>query len=92
VWNALRFGNFALANADEVKVFLIGSGVEIKSLDTDKFNVAEQLQTLIKNDGKVFVCGTCLETHQIEAPEAFKVSTLKDIHEIIKESDKVISF
>ncbi len=39
VWNAFRFGNFALAMGDEVKVFLIGKGVEVESLDTDKFKV-----------------------------------------------------
>ena len=41
VWNAFRFGNFALAMGDEVKVFLLGKGVESESLDTDKFNVTE---------------------------------------------------
>jgi uncharacterized protein involved in oxidation of intracellular sulfur len=29
VGNAFRFGNFALAIGDEVKIFLIGKGVEV---------------------------------------------------------------
>ncbi len=39
VWNAFRFGNFALAMGDQVKVFLLGKGVEVDSLDTNKFDV-----------------------------------------------------
>ena len=29
VWNALRFGNFALDKGDDVKVFLIRRGVRV---------------------------------------------------------------
>ncbi len=94
VWNAFRFANFAVAMGDEVKIFLIGKGVECRPLvmDKDKFKVTEQLQTFLDHSGKVFACGTCLEIHQLKAPEAFTVATLKDLHEIVKESDKIVSF
>ena len=92
VWNAFRLGNLALAMGDEVRVFLIGKGVEIESLATDKFDVSEQVQTLANNGGKLFACGTCLELRQLAISEIYKVSTLKDLYEIVKESDKVISF
>ena len=92
VWNAFRFGNFALAMGDKVKVFLLGKGVECVSLDRDIFNVTEQLQTFLNNSGKIFACGTCLEIHRLEAPETFTVSTLNDIYEIVKESDRVVTF
>ena len=77
---------------DEVKVFLIGKGVETESLDRDKFPVTEQLQTLVTGGGRIFACGTCLEIHQLTPPEMFTVSTLKGIYEIVKESDKLITF
>jgi len=92
VWNAFRFGNFVLAMGDEVKAFLIGKGVEVELLDTDKFNVTEQLQTFVGIGGKIFACGTCLEIHQLEAPEIFTVSTMKDIYEIVEQSDRIITF
>ncbi len=92
VWNAFRFGNFTLAMGDEVRVFLIGKGVECESLDTDKFKVTEQLQAFVDGGGKIFACGTCLEIRQIEAPRGSTVATLNDIYEIIKESDKVVTF
>ena len=37
-WNALRFANFALTQKDEVKIFLIGKGVEYEKVGTEKFN------------------------------------------------------
>ncbi len=95
VWNAFRFANFALSMGDGVRIFLISKGVEVvapKSLDADKFKVSEQLETVFKTGGKVFACGTCLEIHQLKAPQGFTVSTLKDLYEIIKESDKVVTF
>ena len=92
VWNAFRFGNFALAMGDEVRVFLIGKGVECESLDTEKVEVTEQLQVFIDGGGKIFACGTCLEIRQIEAPQGSVVATLNDIYEIVKESDKVVTF
>ena len=92
VWNAFRFGNFALAMGDEVRVFLIGKGVEADLLDTDTFKANEQLETFINGSGKIFVCGTCLEIHQLEPSEKYVVSTLKDLYEIVEESDKVITF
>ena len=57
VWNAFRFGNFALNEGDVVKVFLLARGVECESLDTDKFKVTEQMQTLVDNGGEIFACG-----------------------------------
>jgi len=37
VWNAFRFGNFALKENDEVKIFLLANEVECESITTDKF-------------------------------------------------------
>ena len=92
VWNALRFANFSLAMGDEVRVFLLGKGVEIESLDRDIFKVTEQLQTFINSGGKVLACGTCLEIHRLEASKTSTVSTLGDIYQIVKESDRILTF
>ena len=92
VWNAFRFGNFALASGDLVKVFLIGKGVELESLATDKFNITEQVQTFIKTGGKIFACGVCIEIHGVKPTGTYTVSSLKDLYEIVKESNRVVTF
>ncbi len=92
VWNAFRFGNFTLAMGDEVNVFFLGKGVEYGSLDTDIFDVTEQLQAFFKGGGKIFICGTCLDIHHLKAPQTFTVATLNDLYEIVGQSDKVATF
>jgi len=92
VWNAFRYANFAVNEGDNVKVFLTGKGVEAESLDTPTFKVTDQIQSLVKNGGTIFSCGTCLKTRQKEASEVCSFSTMKEMYEIIKESDKVVTF
>jgi peroxiredoxin family protein len=41
VWNEFRLGNFAVNKGDEVKAFLLAKGVEVASLDSDRFKVTE---------------------------------------------------
>ena len=92
VWNAFRFGNYSLAMGDEVRVFLFGKGVEYESLDTELFKVTEQWQTFIDTGGRIWACGTCLEIHQLKASETYTVATMNDVYEIVKESDKILTF
>jgi len=92
VWNAFRFGNFALSQKDEVKIFLLAKGVEAEALDTEKFKVNGQMKDFVSNGGKIFSCGTCLKIRNSEGSETCPLSTMKDLYTIIKESDKVITF
>jgi len=92
VWNAFRFGNFALKEGDDVSVFLLASGVECESLDTDQFKVTEQIQAFVNSYGKILVCGTCLKTRGSESSETCPVSTMKDMYEMVKESDRIVTF
>jgi len=92
VWNAFRFANFALAQKDEVNVFLLGKGVESESLDTEKFKVTEQMKDFVRNGGKIFACGYCLKIRHSEGSETCPLSTMKDLYTIIKESDKIVTF
>ncbi len=92
VWNAFRFANFALNEGDEINLFLLGKGVECESLDTDKFKVTEQMQTLVDNGGEIFACGSCLEIRQSEGSEVCPLSTMKDLYEIVKKSDRIVTF
>lgn len=92
VWNAFRFGNFALKAGDAVTVFLLGKGVECEQLDTDRFKVTEQMRALASQGGKVLACGTCLKLRNSEGSELCPISTMKDLYDLMKASDKVLSF
>ena len=92
VWNAFRFANFSLKENDTVKIFLLAKGVEYESLDSKKFNIKEQAKSFIENNGNIFACGTCLKIRELESSEMCPISTMKDLYELVKESDKVITF
>lgn len=91
VWNAFRLGVFSLKEKDEVKVFLLAKGVECESLDTDKFKVSQQIQSFVDNGGEILACGTCLKIRNSQGSEMCPLSTMNDLYQLIKESDKVIS-
>ena len=91
-WNALRYANFCLGQKDEVKVFLTGKGVECQKISTEKFNTVEQADKLLKSGGKIFACGTCIKSRDQEGTEMCPINTMKDMYEIIKESDRVVTF
>ena len=91
-WNALRYANFCLVQKDEVKVFLTGKGVEYQKISTDKFNTTEQAEKLLQAGGKILACGTCIKSREQEGSEMCPISTMKDMYEIVKESDKVVTF
>ena len=91
-WNALRYANFAIGQKDEVKVFFMGKGVEYQKTSTARFNTVEQADKLLKSGGKVFACGTCIKSREQEGSEMCPISTMKDMYEIVKESDKVLAF
>ncbi len=91
-WNALRYANFCLGQKDEVKVFLTGKGVEYQNISTEKFNTIEQADKLLKSGGKIFACGTCIKSRNQEGTEMCPINTMKDMYEIVKESDKVVAF
>ena len=92
VWNAFRFGNFAIGEGDSVKVFLLAKGVESESLNTDKFKVTDMIKRFVENGGKIFACGTCLTIRKKEGSEMCPLSTMQDMYDIIKWSNKVITF
>ncbi|MEW6536377.1 MAG: DsrE family protein [Candidatus Auribacterota bacterium] len=91
-WNALRYGNFALGQGDAVKVFFMGKGVEYQKISTTKFNTVEQAEKFMNAGGKVYACGTCIKSREQENSEMCPISTMKDMYDIVKESDRVVTF
>ncbi len=93
VWNAFRFGNHSVKHSqDEVRVFLLGKGVEAELLNTEKFNITEQMEMLVAAGGKIMACGTCLKVRESSGSEICPVSTMQDLHRMVAECDKVLTF
>ena len=92
VWNAFRLGVFSLKLGDEVRAFLLAKGVECESLDTDAFKVTAQMQDFVHSGGAILACGTCLKIRHSEGSELCPLSTMKDLYEMIRDADKVVSF
>ena len=91
-WNALRYANFCLGQNDKVKIFLMGKGVEYQKISTDKFNTVEQAEKFLKSGGIIYACGTCIKSREQESSKMCPISTMKDMYDIVKESDKVLTF
>ncbi len=92
VWNAFRLGVFALKAGDAVSVFLMAKGVECESLDTEQFPVTAQMKDLLGGGGQILACGSCLKIRNSEGTEMCPLSSMKDLHAIIRDSDKVVTF
>ncbi|MDP4039768.1 MAG: DsrE family protein [Candidatus Pacearchaeota archaeon] len=92
VWNAFRFGSTSLKANHEVKVFLINKGVEIEDIKDEKYNVKEQTDLFIENKGQILACGTCLKSRKKESSNVCPISTMKDLLNLVEESDKVLTF
>jgi uncharacterized protein involved in oxidation of intracellular sulfur len=91
-WNAFRFANFSRKKNDEVKVFLMGKGVEAENISTSQFDVKKQMEEFLSMKGEIFACGTCLKVRQQESNEFCPLSTMNDMYEIVKWSDKLLTF
>lgn len=91
-WNAMRLANTARRKNHEVRVFLMGEGVEIESLKVAQYDVHEQILQFLHQDGEMLACGTCLKSRQMDPSQACPLSTMNDCLAMIEWADKVITF
>ena len=91
-WNALRYANYSMSQKDEVKIFLMGKGVEYEKVSTEKFNTIEQAEKFLQSNGKIYACGTCIKAREQKESNLCPINSMKDLHEIVKESEKVVTF
>src|SRR3990172_10249182 len=91
VWNARRFANTAILEDHHVKIFLLGAGVEIENVRSEKFNLKEQLEKLNQLGGTMLACGTCIKSRNMQF-EVCPISTMKDMLKLVVESYRVLTF
>ena len=91
-WNAVRFANASLAKGHEVKVFLMGAGVEIQSINSGKFDANTQIIDFANNGGVVLACGTCIKSRNQSATDICPISTMNDCIEMVEWADRTVTF
>jgi sulfur relay (sulfurtransferase) complex TusBCD TusD component (DsrE family) len=92
VFNAMRLGNYAVKEGDIVGVFLIGKGVELDSIEDDRFDVRAEAEAFLCEGGDILACGTCLKLRESAGSDLCPLSTMKDLYELIQNADRVVSF
>jgi uncharacterized protein involved in oxidation of intracellular sulfur len=90
VYNGLRLALYSLEQGDQVRIFLSGKGVEIDSIEHQKFNVKQLAQSVLNAGGQFLACGSCLKLRDSAGSEICPLSTLKDEYELVRDSDKMI--
>lgn len=92
VFNALRLGLYSLEQGDVVRIFLSGKGVEIDKISEEPFNVEALAQQVLDAGGRFLACGSCLKLRNTEGSRVCPLSTLKDQYDLVKDSDRVVTF
>ena len=92
VFNAFRLANFSRKEGDDVKVFLLGAGVELDGIKDPKFDTRGQAESFLAAGGNILACGTCLKLRNSSGSELCPLSTMKDLYEMIRDADRVVTF
>jgi len=91
-WNGVRFGNAALKQGHEVKIFLMSAGVEIESIVHKEYDAKKQIDEFARNHGVVLACGTCITSRNREGTEVCPLSSMIDCVKMVEWAEKVITF
>ena len=92
VFYAFRLANFSRKEGDEVKAFLLAEGVELDGIRDPKFDARGQAESLLASGGQIPACGTCLKIRNSQGSELCPLSTMKNLHALVRESDRVVTF
>jgi uncharacterized protein involved in oxidation of intracellular sulfur len=50
------------------------------------------MRSFVDAGGVILACGTCLTIRHAESSEMCPVSTMKDLYDIIRDSDRLVTF
>lgn len=91
-WNAMRFAVTARKQGHEVKVFLMGEGVEIEFLTHPVYDVAAQVRAFHELSGEIMACGTCLESRNMKETPVCPLNTMMDCLQMVEWGDRILTF
>jgi len=92
VFNVFRLANFSADSGDTVSVFLLGKGVMLDRIKDGKFGITAQVRRFLGNGQKIMACTTCLKFHQSGGSEICPLSTMQDLYDLIRASDRILTF
>ena len=92
VFNVFRLANFSADSGDTVSVFLLGKGVELDRIKSEKFDIQAQVRRFLGNSQKIMACTTCLKLRHSAGSEICPLSTMQDLYDLIRASDRVLTF
>jgi uncharacterized protein involved in oxidation of intracellular sulfur len=72
-------------------VFPMGRGVELDKISDGRFEVQAQARAVLEGGGELLACGTCLELCESARSEDCPLSTVKDLYEILRDSDRLVT-
>ncbi len=88
-WNAFRFANLALGKGDEVKVFLLNSGVECLE-NKGKYETKTLSEQFEEKGGKILACRTCAKSRNMG--NVCEISNMETLYNLIRESERTAYF
>lgn len=99
-YNGLRLARWLLkAGEAEVKVFLVGDAVSCakgrQKVPQGYYNIGDMLGMVVRGNGEVGACGSCLDARGITAEELIEGasrSTMDQLTAWTQWADKVIAF
>jgi hypothetical protein len=86
------FRSYSKKQGDTVTIFLLGKGVELENLVKSDKNIKEQTDSFLDGGGTILGCGTCLKSRNNNEPQVCKLSSLKDLYEIVRKNKIVMTF
>ena len=98
-YNCLRLAQALLAAGEWIELFLLGDGVQVARAGQDPRGAHASLEVmlaeLILNGAVVTLCGTCCQARGLredELVEGARVGTIHDLADVVRRSDKVLTF
>lgn len=93
IWNTLRLGVAALKEGHSAHISLMNEGVEIEDIaDTEHFDISKKLEEFKNLKGALFACEACLKVRLKSESKVCPVATMKDLVQMVADSDKVLVF
>jgi uncharacterized protein involved in oxidation of intracellular sulfur len=75
-----------------VQRIFVSEGRRERVVHTDRFPVRTQMQAFVDAGGIILACDTCPKLGKSEGTERCPLPTMQDLYELIRGSDKVVSF
>lgn len=97
-YNGLRLAKALAAEGDDVTVFLMADAANCalqgQKVPEGFYNIELMLKTVLRN-GKVLMCGTCMDARGIKddyTVEGAQRSTMKELAQETQQADKILIF